>query len=292
MGSIRCREMPILPQIAPEASASPPGSTGSDRLGQTSTPFPAMRYSFLLPGLALGLCPAMINAQQWPVNSMDRPRPPVVDPGPAGSPAPPPSDATVLFDGSSLSHWESADRAGGPARWTVRDGYVEIAPGTGAIRTKQAFRDVQLHIEWATPTPPHGESQERGNSGVFLMSHYEVQVLDSWHNDTYPDGQAAAIYGQYPPLVNASRPPGQWQSYDIIFHAPTFDAGGSVRDSARMTVFHNGVLVQDNRKLLGWTVHGRRATYQPHPDRLPLLLQDHGNKVRYRNIWIRELRGD
>ncbi len=250
-----------------------------------------MRCATALLALSLSLAPAMMHAQQhqWPVHSMDRPRPPVVDPGPPHPPAPAPGDATVLFNGSGLSRWESADSNGGPARWTVRDGYLEIAPGTGAIRTKQAFRDVQLHLEWAAPTPPRGESQERGNSGVFLMTHYEVQVLDSWHNDTYPDGQAAAIYGQYPPLVNASRPPGEWQTYDIIFHAPTFDASGNVVDSTRMTVFHNGILVQDNRRLEGWTVHGRRATYQPHPDRLPLLLQDHGNKVRYRNIWIREL---
>ena len=165
-----------------------------------------MRPAALLT-LILFATPALMHAQQWPVHSMERPRPPVVDPGAPQPPAPAPSDAIVLFDGSDLSHWQSADSAGGPARWTVHDGYIEIAPGTGAIETRQPFGDVQLHIEWATPTPPRGESQERGNSGVFLMSHYEVQVLDSYHNDTYPDGQAAAIYGQYPPQVNASRPP-------------------------------------------------------------------------------------
>jgi len=152
------------------------------------------------------------------------------------------------------------------------------------------FGDVQLHIEWAAPNPPSGEGQERGNSGVYLMSTYEVQVLDSYHNVTYPDGQAAAIYGQYPPLVNASRPPGQWQSYDIVFHAPRFDASGRLVSPARATVFHNGVLVQDNVELSGPTAHGQRPPYKPQPEKLPLSLQDHGEPVRYRNIWIRELK--
>ena len=226
-------------------------------------------------------------AQQWPVNSLDRPRPPVVDPGPERPPVPAPSDAIVLFDGSNLSQWQRED--GTPPRWIVRDGFVEVAPHSGAIVTQRAFGNVQLHIEWATPTPPHGEGQERGNSGVFLMSHYEIQVLDSYHNDTYADGQAGAVYGQRPPLVNASRPPGQWQTYDIVFHRPRFAPDGSVRDSARVTVLHNGVLVQDNTVITGWTVHAARARYQPHADRLPLLLQDHDNPVRYRDIWVREL---
>jgi hypothetical protein len=238
--------------------------------------------------LVIGLLlPASMTAQQWPVHSMDRPRPPVVDPGPEQPPLPPPSDATVLFDGKDLSQWQTEN--GAAAKWIVRDGYMEVAAGTGAIVTKRAFGDVQLHLEWATPTPPKGESQERGNSGVFLMSHYEIQVLDSYHNITYADGQAAAVYGQTPPLVNASRPPGQWQAYDIVFHRPRFAGDGSVRDSARVTVFHNGVLVQDNTVITGGTVHGRRAHYERHADKLPLLLQDHGNPVRYRDIWIREL---
>ena len=218
---------------------------------------------------------------------MDRPRPAVVDPGPERPPVPPPSDAIVLFDGKSLSQWQSQD--GSPAKWVVRDGYVEVAPGAGPMLTKRGFGDVQLHIEWATPTPPRGEGQERGNSGVFLMSFYEIQVLDSYDNDTYPDGQAAAVYGQTPPLANASRPPGQWQSYNIVFHRPRFASDGSVRDSARVTVFHNGVLVQDNTIITGRTVHAARAHYEPHADELPLLLQDHGNPIRYRDIWIREL---
>jgi hypothetical protein len=233
------------------------------------------------------LLPRALPAQQWPVHSMDRPRPPVVDPGPERPPAPPPSDAIVLFDGKNLSQWQAQDST--PAKWAVRNGYAEVVAGTGVMMTKRAFGDVQIHLEWAEPTPPTGEGQERGNSGVFLMSHYEIQVLDSYHNDTYADGQAAAVYGQTPPLVNASRPPGHWQTYDIVFHRPRFASDGAVRDSARVTVFHNGVLAQDNTIITGWTVHGSRAHYQPHPDRLPLALQDHGNPVRFRDIWIREL---
>jgi hypothetical protein len=218
---------------------------------------------------------------------MDRPQPPVVDPGGVSAPVPAPSDAVVLFDGRDLSHWRSS--TGGPARWTVEHGYMEVAPGTGAIATAEGFGDCQLHLEWAAPVPATGEGQERGNSGVFLMGRYEVQVLDSYRAPTYPDGQAAAIYGQYPPLVNASRPPGEWQSYDIIFHAPRFDAQGTLLRPARMTVLHNGVLVQDNVTLTGPTAHPNRPPYAPHPARLPLMLQDHGHRVRYRNIWVREL---
>ncbi len=237
--------------------------------------------------LALACSPVRSLAQQWPVHSMDRPRPPIVNPGPERPPAPPPADALVLLDGNDLSAWQSED--GTPAKWIARGGYVEVAPGAGAIVTRRSFGDVQLHVEWAAPTPPRGEGQERGNSGVFLMTHYEIQVLDSYANVTYADGQAAAVYGQTPPLVNASRPPGQWQTYDVIFHRPRFAPDGSARDSARVTVLHNGVLVQDHTVITGWTVHGRRAHYEPHADRLPLLLQDHGNPVRYRDIWIREL---
>ena len=223
----------------------------------------------------------------WPQHTMNRPQPPIVDPGPPTDPVPAPSDAVVLFDGHDLSHWRGSD--GGAARWTVQDGYFEVAPGTGAISTAQGFGDCQLHIEWAAPTPATGEGQERGNSGVFLMGMYEVQVLDSYHNITYPDGQAAAVFGQYPPLVNASRPPGAWQSDDIIFHRPRFDAHGTLLQPARMTILHNGVLVQDNVVLTGPTAYQHRPPYKAHPDRLPIMLQDHSYRVRYRNIWIREL---
>lgn len=219
---------------------------------------------------------------------MDRPRPRVVTPG-AFVPTPPPPDAIVLFDGHSLAAWRLADSNQTPARWKVTNGYMEVVPGAGGIATAQGFGDAQLHIEWMAPSPAEGTGQDRGNSGVFLMSRYEVQVLDSYGNDTYPDGQAGAIYGQYPPLVNASRPAGEWQSYDIIFHRPRFRADGSLVSPARMTVIHNGILVQDNATLVGPTSHQVRTPYAAHPDQLPIMLQDHGHRVRYRNVWIRNL---
>jgi hypothetical protein len=227
------------------------------------------------------------DLEMWAIHDMTRPVPPVVDPGPAGPPLPAPADAVVLFDGKDLGQWE--DSKGGAAGWKVDNGYAEVVAKTGSIRTKKGFGDCQLHIEWATPVEVEGEGQERGNSGVFLMDTYEVQVLDSYDNRTYADGQAAAIYGQYPPLVNACRKPGEWQSYDIIFHRPRFDAGGKLLQPARMTVLHNGILVQDNVELTGPTAHKARPPYKAHADKLPLSLQDHGNPVRYRNIWLREL---
>ncbi len=224
---------------------------------------------------------------QWKVHDPDRPQPTIVTPGPAGASAPAPSDAVILFDGTDLSQWE--DSKGQPARWKVENGYMEVVKKTGSILTRQKFGDCQLHLEWAAPLPAEGEGQERGNSGVFLMNTYEVQVLDCYENTTYADGMTAAIYGQYPPLVNACRPPGEWQFYDIVFHRPHFDDQGKVTEPARMTVFHNGIMVHDNVELTGPTAHKMRPPYVAHPDRLPLSLQDHGNPVRYRNIWIREL---
>ena len=240
------------------------------------------------------LAPCIASGQvdtRWKIHDMNRPVPPVVDPGTAStqdSPGRPPSDAIVLFDGKDLSKWQHKD--GSAAKWKVENGYAEVVAKTGYIYTKQAFGDCQLHVEFREPTPPHGESQERGNSGVFLQGLYEVQVLDSYENRTYADGQASAIYGQYPPLVNAARPPGQWQTYDIIFHGPRFDSDGKLTRPARFTVFHNGVLVQDNVEPTGPTAHGQRPPYAPQPEKLPLALQDHGNPVRYRNVWIRELK--
>jgi hypothetical protein len=231
--------------------------------------------------------PRHAELQQWAVHDTKRPLPPVVDPGPAAPPAPVPSDAIVLFGGTDLSGWTNAK--GAPAGWAVRDGYMEVVKGTGSIKTKAAFGDCQLHVEWATPAPPVGKDQDRGNSGVFLMERYEVQVLDSHESQTYADGSAAALYGQYPPLVNASRKPGEWQTYDILFRAPKFDADGALVSPARMTVFHNGVLVHDNQELTGPTVHKARPPYKAHASKLPISLQDHGHPVRFRNIWIREL---
>jgi len=245
-----------------------------------------MKPLAILGAIALSSVPAAAQ-NPWPPNSMDRPKPPVVTPGPAGPPVAPPSDAIVLFDGKDLSQWMTADSA--PAKWTVQNGYVQVVPGTGSMMTRRGFGSVQLHIEWATPNPPHGDSQERGNSGVFLMGLYEIQVLDGYHNVTYADGYQGAVYGQTPPLVNASRPPGEWQTYDIVFHRPHYGADGSVVKPARVTVFHNGVLVQDNTTITGRTVHNAVAHYSPHADQLPLALQDHGNPTRFRNIWLREL---
>ncbi len=228
-----------------------------------------------------------LDARQWPVHSMERPKPPVVTPAPAGAPVAPPSDAIVLLDGPTLEAWTR--QGGGPVAWRVADGSVQVVGGAGSIQTRRAFGDVQLHVEWATPSPPGGDGQGRGNSGVFLMGLYEIQVLDSYGSETYADGQAAALYGQAPPLVNASRPAGEWQTYDIVFRRPHFAGDGSVVRPARVTVFHNGVLVHDAVAFKGRTVHAREAAYEAHPDRLPLVLQDHGDPVRYRNVWVREL---
>ena len=229
---------------------------------------------------------------EWEIHDMKRPKPPAVDPGTpstADQPGMPPSDAVVLFDGKDLSKWQGAGAAA-EGGWKVQDGFMEIA-GKGGISTKDQFGDCQLHIEWAAPNPPKGEGQGRGNSGVDLMEKYEVQVLDSFQADTYADGQASALYGQYPPLVNASRPPGQWQVYDIVFRRPHFGADGKVTKPATMTVFHNGVLVQDHAELKGKTGHKSPGVYKKHADKLPLSLQFHGNPTRFRNIWIRELGG-
>jgi hypothetical protein len=222
----------------------------------------------------------------WRAHDLDRPAPLVVDPGNNNLPTGVPSDATVLFDGSNLDQWTSA---GGDAKWKVVDGAMESVPNSGYLFTKQKFGDCQLHIEWASPQTPKGKGQGRGNSGVYLMGKYEIQVLDSFDNPTYADGSAGSIYGQYPPLVNASRKPGEWQSYDIIFRRPRFDDSGALKSPARITVLHNGVLIQDNEEAFGPTNWIQHNDYQPHPDQLPLSLQDHGNPVRFRNIWIRPL---
>jgi len=244
----------------------------------------------LVPCLALAVAlPALAQAPaRWKAHDLARPRPVVVQPPPQALPVPAPPDAVVLFDGRSLAEWRSAD--GSPARWVVKDGAIESVPGSGYLFTARGFGDVQLHVEWAAPVPAKGTSQGRGNSGVFLMGLYEVQVLDSYQNDTYPDGQAAAIYGQYPPLVNACRPPGEWQAYDIVFRRPRFRPDGGLVSPARLTVIHNGILVQDDVEPWGPTAWLQHAPYTAHADKLPLAFQDHGNPVRYRNIWLRELK--
>lgn len=224
-----------------------------------------------------------LSDSPYRVHDPERPQPAVVNPGPGFSAAvvPPPSDAIVLFDGTDLEAW-----TGGP--WVVENGAMEVVPKAGDIKTKDLFGDIQLHIEWATPVEVEGNSQGRGNSGVFLMDRYEIQVLDSYENLTYADGSAGAVYGCKPPLVNASRPPGEWQSFDIIWRAPLFDGDRLVRP-AIVTVLHNGVLIQDRYVLPGEGYHKKAPVYSPHPPTGPIRLQDHKNPVRYRNIWVRIL---
>ncbi len=217
-----------------------------------------------------------LEADEW-VSGIPWPEPPVVDPGPAGGA---PSDAIVLFDGKDLSPWSGGDR------WRIEDGCA--ISGHDNIQTKRAFGDCQLHVEWAAPAKIRGAGQGRGNSGIYLMGLYEVQILDSHNNPTYFDGQAAAIYKQHPPLVNASRKPGEWQTYDIVFEAPRFQGGKLVRP-AFVTVLHNGVLVQNHFAIEGATPWDQPPKYAPHASKLPLLLQYHHDPVRFRNIWIREL---
>jgi hypothetical protein len=221
-----------------------------------------------------------------------QPLPPVVTPG--DKPGAPPSDAIVLFDGTAESfaaNW--TDTKGGPSKWKVVDGAMESVRRAGYVQSKQEFGSCQLHIEFATPSEVKGTGQGRGNSGVFLMGTYEIQVLDSYENQTYADGQAGALYGRSKPLVNASRKPGEWQSYDIIFHQPKFDDDGKVIKRATFTVLHNGVLIQDHTVLsggTGWAGPHAASEYKAHADKLPLKMQDHGNPVRFRNIWVRPLK--
>lgn len=227
----------------------------------------------------------LIPGTNWHVHDNRRPYPPVVTPGAFVS-VPAPADAVVLFDGTNMDKWCKAD--GKPSGWRIVDGYMEAVPKQGSIRTKDNFGSVQLHVEWASPTPPKGKGQGRGNSGVIIMGRYEIQVLDSYESTTYADGQAAAVYGQYPPLVNVCRKPGEWQSYDIIFLAPEFNEDGSLKKPAYVTVIHNGVVVHNHVEILGPTGHKSIGKYSRH-GKAPLSLQDHGNPTRYKNIWIRSL---
>jgi hypothetical protein len=227
--------------------------------------------------LLLALFELSLHAAEW-ISGIPWKEPAVVDPGPVGGP---PSDAIVLFDGKDLSKWDGAEK------WQVKDGYA--ISGGNDIRSKQGFGNCQLHIEWATPEKVVGSSQGRGNSGVYMMGHYEVQILDSYDNKTYYDGQAASIYKQHPPLVNACRKPGEWQSYDIIFEAPRFDRAGKLKRPAFVTVLQNGVLVQNHFQIQGTTAWDEGPKYTAHPAKLPIQLQYHGNPVRFRNIWVREV---
>ncbi len=236
-----------------------------------SAPLASLAVLAVLFGFRFVSAAEYVSGKVWP-------EPKVVDPGSGGKP---PSDAIVLFDGKDLSQWVNGEK------WIIEDGAA--TSHDSGIHTKWAFGSCQLHLEFATPAKVEGHGQGRGNSGVYFMNTYELQILDSYQNPTYFDGQCAAIYKQYPPLVNASRKPGEWQTYDVIFMAPKFDAAGKLVKPAYMTVLHNGVLVQNHVELLGGTFWERPPAYTAHPPKLPLALQYHGNPVRFRNIWIREL---
>lgn len=228
-----------------------------------------------------------LPGQPWRVHDVKRPLPHVVTPG--ADPGQPPSDAVVLFDGKDLSQWVHV-RGGRqtPARWTVRDGYVEVVDGAGDMVSKEKFGDAQVHVEWMAPPAVRDAGQGRGNSGVLLMGRYEIQVLDVYNNQTYADGYAGAIYGQWPPLAAAPRPPGQWQVYDIIFEAPRFE-DGKLAKPAYATVSLNGVLLHHHKEIIGRMAYRRVGVYAPHAAEEPLVLQEHHNPVRYRNVWVRRL---
>jgi hypothetical protein len=250
------------------AAQNPPKEAGDDVHGYNDTP--------QLPG------------QKWKVHDMTRPRPVKVTPAPYVNEAPP-ADAIVLFDGKDLSQWTAQGRGGvqQEPKWKVENGYLEIVPRTGKLVTKEKFGDCQLHVEWQIPTTSQGNGQGIGNSGVELMTRYEIQVLESNSHETYADGQAGAIYGVWPPLVNPARPMGEWNVYDIFFEAPKFD-GDKLLKPAYITVVFNGVVVQNHKDFIGTTIWRRLGTYTAHPSEQPLSLQDHSQPVRYRNIWIRK----
>ncbi len=228
-----------------------------------------------------------IRGQKWKVHDKDRPNPPTVTPGSTFSNgAPAPSDAIVLFNGKDFAHWKSGN---GEPKWKIENGYMEVVGKSGDIATKDEFGDVQLHLEFATPSNVEGESQGRGNSGVFFHGQFEVQVLDSHNNPTYADGQAGALYGQWPPLANAIRPPGEWNTYDIVFEAPKFDTEGKLVKPGYLTAFLNGVCIHNRKELNGPTNHRSTNPYKAYSGKGGLSLQDHGNPTRFRNIWIRPL---
>lgn len=293
IGSVDARQAqaPATQTPQPTAPTPPQGQRGAQPAGRGNAAAQAAAQGAVrnAEGAIIGFTAlAEIPGTPWRIHDIARPHPRVITPG--ATPGAAPSDAIVLFDGKDLSKWVSS-RNGQDAPWPVKDGYFETGAGSGSIATREKFGDVQLHVEFATPSPGRGSSQDRGNSGVRFMDRYEVQVLDSYENVTYADGQAAAIYGEYPPLVNAARKPGEWQTYDIVFEAPKFN-GPTLLAPAYITVFWNGVLVQHRRPVMGSTsATTTQHSYTPHDSELPLVLQDHAHPVHYRNIWIRRLAG-
>jgi hypothetical protein len=235
----------------------------------------------------------MLPGMPWHVHDPNRPKPAQITPSSVAGGAP--SDAVVLFDGTDLSKWQQLGKGANAgkmldAQWKVEDGHFQVGAGTGDLQTREKFGDCQLHIEWASPAEVRANSQGRANSGVLLMSRYEIQVLDAWDNPTYADGGASAIYGQWPALVNPARRPGEWNTYDIVFEAPRFE-GEKLTRPAFVTVFYNGVVVHNRKEMMGAMVYRQVAKYTAHGAEEPLMLQDHNNPVRYRNVWIRRLRG-
>ncbi|CAN5672347.1 hypothetical protein BH11BAC3_BH11BAC3_03620 [soil metagenome] len=222
---------------------------------------------------------------QWKVHDMNRPRPQVIEPLNQNLPTPAPAGAIILFKAGDISAWKGSDSSGTP-KWKLANDYMEIVPGTGAITSKERFGDIFLHAEWASPDDTTKHGQDRGNSGIYFMGKYEIQVLDSYQADTYADGQAGAIYAQYPPLFNACKPRGEWNAYDIAFRAPRFAKDGSLLSPARITVLHNGILIQDNMAYRGPSSWLKFYPYEAHADKLPITLQEHNGKVRFRNIWV------
>ena len=255
------------------ASAQPPGGAGRGQAPETGAPIPG---------------------QKWIVHDPDRPQPKKVTPGLPIPEVRPPSDAIVLFDGKDLSQWVTLVRGGGTdePKWKVENGYMEMVPRSGSLATKARFGDIQLHLEWMVPkgADPSRKGQMRGNSGVILMGHYELQVLESFDNPTYADGSAGAIYGLYPPMVNPTRPEGDWNEWDVFFEAPRF-SGEKVTKPPYVTLVYNGVLVHNHAELIGDTSILPLAQFRPHGPEEPLVLQGHAGPIRYRNIWLRRLTG-
>jgi hypothetical protein len=244
-----------------------------------------MRYHVILALFSFAMTTGYAQDKPDPKDTeVWEPEPKVVTPGKNSSA--PPADAIVLFDGKNMDQWVGKD--GKAAKWTVADGAMTVAKGTGEVKTKQAFGDIQLHIEWRTPSKVEGEGQGRGNSGIFFCEKYELQVLDSYNNRTYSNGQAGSIYKQAIPMVNASRPPGEWQSYDVVFIAPKFNGDGTLNTPGRITVFHNGVLIHHNTEIKGTTEYIGKPKIVAH-GKGSIVLQDHGNPTSFRNIWVREL---
>jgi len=237
-----------------------------------------MRFAYSLTALTLAFIGTPLFAQEY-LNGIEWKMPPIIQPGATDSQ--PPSDAIVLFDGNDLSEWENGDK------WKTEDGLM--ISGQGYVTSKKKFGDCQVHIEWSAPTPPHGTSQGRGNSGIFLMGKYEMQILDSYDNETYFDGQAGAIYKQTPPMVNAMRAPGEWNAYEILWTCPRFNEDGSLKSPAYITAIHNGAVVLNHFELLGDNPYNRPPEYNKQEPEGPISLQDHGNPVRFRNIWVREM---